>query len=345
MATGKVMITGGAGYFGGLLREHLIGRGIRCLALDRLPAEQLPNSPAVQVDLRDRKGLEAVFAEHGPFGTVFHLAAELAHAMRSPESLWESNVQGTAHLAQVSLEHGVSKLVFASSNCLWGKPFPHPVREDEPPCPAGIYGRSKWEAEKILRDYPGLNATLIRCPTIISSGRLGLLSILFDFIREGRRVYTVGRGENRYQFVYGPDLAEAFWLASQEQRPAIYNVGSDRVESLRQNYQSLIDQVGSGSRIVALPKRPVLFLMRLAHRLGISPLGPYHYRMISESFCFDTARIKKSLDWRPTRTNGDMLVEAYEAYLRTLANPTESALSDHRRPAAMGVIRLLKWIS
>ena len=34
-------------------------------------------------------------------------------------------------------------------------------------------------------------------------------------------------------------------------------------------------------------------MMQLAHKLNISPLGPYHYRMIAESFVFDTTRIRR----------------------------------------------------
>jgi len=52
-----------------------------------------------------------------------------------------------------------------------------------------------------------LESDSIRCPTIVSAGRLGLLSIFFEFVKEGRRIYLVGDGSNRYQFIYAGDLA------------------------------------------------------------------------------------------------------------------------------------------
>ena len=73
-------------------------------------------------------------------------------------------------------------------------------------------GRS-WQAEQelaaIVEQRPELQVVTLRCPTIIDSGRLGLLAILFEFIEDGKKVWVVGDGSNRYQFIYAQDLASA----------------------------------------------------------------------------------------------------------------------------------------
>jgi hypothetical protein len=103
---------------------------------------------------------------------------------------------------------------------------------------------------------------------------------------------------------------------------------------------------GSRSRTVPLPRWPVIIAMKLAHQLRISPLGPYHYRMIASSFVFDTTAIKATLDWQPTLSNGDMLWRAYRFYHANRAEIAARAdVSAHRQAARMGVIRLLKWVS
>lgn len=80
--------------------------------------------------------------------------------------------------------------------------------------------------------------------------------------------------------------------------------------------------------------------------LRISPLGPYHYKMIAENFVFDTSRAKRELGWQPTLTNEEMLLRAYRHYREHRAEiHGRTAVSAHRKPAGMGVIRLLKWIS
>jgi UDP-glucose 4-epimerase len=86
--------------------------------------------------------------------------------------------------------------------------------------------------------------------------------------------------------------------------------------------------------------------MRLAYRLGLSPLGPYQYRMIAESFEFDTTKIARTLGWRPTLTNGEMLFEAFDYYRRHVDEiDRRMAMSAHQQRARMGVIRVLKQLS
>jgi nucleoside-diphosphate-sugar epimerase len=130
-------------------------------------------------------------------------------------------------------------------------------------------------------------------------------------------------------------------------RSDLFHAGSEDVPTLREVYQAVIEAAGTGSRIARLPKRPAIAAMKLAHRLGVSPLGPYHYRMIAEDFVFNTTRIRERLGWRPTRTNRQMMVEAYRYYRdhRQEIEARAGEVSAHSRAARMGVIRLLKWFS
>jgi nucleoside-diphosphate-sugar epimerase len=239
-------------------------------------------------------------------------------------------------------------LVFTGSNCIFSSGSSAPVKEDATPAPAEIYGRSKLEGEKLILAYgEKVPYSIIRCPTIIAAGRLGLLSILFDFIREGRRVWLIGKGDNRYQFIYARDLAGACMLAMQNPgRQQVFNIGSDSVPTLGGAFAQLIQHAGSGSKLVSVPRAPALAAMRLAYLLGLSPLGPYHYRMIAENFVFDTTHIKTTLGWKPSVTNGEMLIEAYQWYLENYNEITrEQGCSAHRSRARMGIISLIKAIS
>jgi len=191
-----------------------------------------------------------------------------------------------------------------------------------------------------------VNIASIRCPTIIDFGRLGLLAILFEFIEEGRRVWTVGPGSNRYQFIYAQDLADACIRAASSPCSTTFNIGSDNVKSMREVYQYVIERARTGARIAELPKAPTLLAMRIAHHMGISPLGPYHYKMIAANFLFDTSKIKTELGWRPTLTNEEMLYQAFQYYRENRRQiETRVDVSAHRQVAKMGVIRLLKWAS
>src|SRR5581483_6157096 len=196
----RYVVTGGNGFFGRILVECLLRRGEGVLAIDRLADPSAPASVRfAPADLRDFDRLYQRLREFQPIDGVFHVAAILAHEKKDRFMLWDSNVHGTGNLLGACVRLGVPKLVFTSSNCIFGRGSKSPVDESAPPHPVEIYGRSKLEAERrIVANGPRLPYSIVRCPTIVGAGRLGLLAILFDFIRENRRVYLVGNGENRY---------------------------------------------------------------------------------------------------------------------------------------------------
>lgn len=342
-----VFVTGGSGFIGTILVSDLLAAGHSVSNIDLVPSElNHPRLRSIVGDIRNRALLDSLL-QGQPYETVFHCAALLAHGRLSARELWSSNVDGTHTLAEAVAAAKIPHVVFTSSNCLWSTGFSRPVKEDEPPAPAEIYGASKLAGEEILQSHSAdFATTIIRCPTIIDEGRLGLLSILFEFIAEGRRVWVVGDGSNRYQFIYARDLIDAMIRAWEARKDAIFGIGSDNVASMRECYEYVIAAANSRSRVASLPKQPALLAMRAAYGLRLSPLGPYQYRMIASDFTFDTTRIKADLGWRPTLANHDMLLLAYRYYA---ANRVEiqnrQEVSAHRKPADMGAIRVLKWLS
>jgi UDP-glucose 4-epimerase len=342
----RLLVTGGSGFFGGVLKRRLLAEGYRVHNIDLVAdTDTHPSLTSIQGDIRDTALLDQLFARE-KFTAVLHCAAMLAHDTIDDNLLWTSNVDGTRNLAEACRRHGVAKLIFTSTNCLWASNLGHEVKEGEPPNPVELYGRSKLAAEQVLADYSDLNVIIIRCPTIIDSGRLGLLAILFEFIQDNKKVWVVGDGSNRYQFIYAQDLATACILALDYHRSDLFHIGSDNVVSLREVYEAIIRAAGTRARVAQLPKAPTIAAMKLAHKLGVSPLGPYHYRMIAEDFIFDTTHIRNQLHWQPTLTNQQMMVEAYRYYAAQREEiHSRKDVSAHSRPASMGVIRLLKWFS
>ena len=346
----EVLVSGASGFFGGVLKRRLLVEGFAVTNIDLVRDEDRDDAlTSVQGDIRDAAVLKKIFAEHS-FAAVFHCAAMLAHDVKDEQMLWTSNVDGTRLLAEAALDANVTKFVFISTNCLWGGGFGRPVVESDMPQPVEVYGRSKLAAEEELaalkEKRPELQVVTLRCPTIIDSGRLGLLAILFEFIEDGNKVWVVGDGSNRYQFIYAQDLATACLLALNYDQTMLFHIGSDDVPTMRGMYESVIREAGSKSRVAELPKGPTIGMMKLAHKLGVSPLGPYHYRMIAESFVFDTARIKRELGWQPTMTNEAMMLKAFQYYSeRRKEIHARTDVSAHSKAAPMGIIRLLKWLS
>ena len=347
----EVLVTGASGFFGGVLKRRLLAEGFAVTNIDLVRDENAgaEGLTSVQGDIRDAELLARVFGEH-TFEGVFHCAAMLAHDVKDDSLLWTSNVDGTRLVAEAALAAGVTHMVNISSNCLWAEGFGRPVTEADVPAPVELYGRSKLQAEKelaaIVERRPDFKVVTLRCPTIIDSGRLGLLAILFEFIEDGKKVWVVGDGSSRYQFIYAQDLATACLLCLEYEESNLFHIGSDDVPTMRGMYESVIRAAGSKSRVASLPRKPTVAMMQLAHRLGVSPLGPYHYRMIAESFVFDTSRIRRELGWTPTLTNEEMMLRAFSYYSENRkAIHARTDVSAHSKAAPMGVIRLLKWMS
>ena len=347
----EVLVTGGSGFFGGVLKRRLLAEGFAVTNIDLVRdgdagAEGLTS---VQGDIRDAGLLARVFGEH-KFEGVFHCAAMLAHDVKDDTLLWTSNVDGTRLVAEAALAAGVTKMVNISSNCLWAEGFGRPVTEADVPAPVELYGRSKLQAEQelaaIVEKHTEFKVVTLRCPTIIDSGRLGLLAILFEFIEDGKKVWVVGDGSSRYQFIYAQDLVTACLLCLQYEESNLFHIGSDDVPTMRGMYESVIRAAGSKSRVASLPRTPTVAMMQLAHRLKVSPRGPYHYRMIAESFVFDTQRIRRELGWAPTLTNEEMMLRAFSYYSENRkAIHARTDVSAHSKAAPLGIIRLLKWLS
>ncbi len=342
-----ILVTGGSGFFGEVLLRKLLKRGYNCINIDLFESEIHSDAlESFQLDICDIDGMREICSKYS-VSAIIHCAAQLAHEVQDNKELWRTNVDGTHNIAQIASELSIPKVIFISTNCLWGKSLNRPVREDDVPAPIEVYGRSKYAAEKILLDTSNTFASIIiRSPTIIDAGRLGLLSILFEFIHEGKRVWMVGDGENRYQFIDAQELADACILSLDHMQTDIFNIGSDNVKTLREIYQYIIDKTGSRSKVTPVRKNVAVIGMKICSVFGLIPLGRYHYNMIAEDFIFDTTKIKRLLSWSTKISNEEMLYAAYEYYEDNYLQINNRISGPaHKKRCSMGILKLLKWIS
>lgn len=343
----RFLVTGGSGFFGDYFIGQALAQGAEIVNVDVVPSERRdPKLDNRLVDIRNMSALQEVLASSGKVDAIFHFAALLAHGEITVADMHSVNIDGTKNLLECCRKFAVPRLVFTSTNCLWGEPLGRAIDENEPPRPCEEYGRAKLAAEEVLLAAKDVVCAIVRTPTIIQAGRLGLLAILFEFIDEGRKVWVVGDGSNRYQFIAAQDLACACLLARGIEKTEIFSVGSDQVPTLRETYEFVIRTAGSKSKVAKFPKWIAVPAMKLAHLLHISPLGPYHWRMIAESFAFDTSKAKRLLGWAPTLGNNEILLEGY-LYYRNQKQEIASRqnASAHRKATPMGAIKLLKWLS
>src|SRR5438067_10276700 len=254
----RYAITGGAGFLGLHLARRLIADGQEVRTLDTAPLDDTELERSVEEIRGDVRDTDAVNRLCDGADIVVHAAAALP-IQASRASIRSVNVEGTANV----LEAAEGRVVFISSTAVYGVPEKHPIEEDDPLVGVGAYGESKIDAERLCR-VAAAETVIVRPKTFVGAERLGVFEILFDWIREGRRIYPLGDGSNRYQLLAVEDLVDALVRAGTAEGIAgeALNVGATEFGTVRSDLQALIDHAGSRSRLTPVPARPAEIVLR-----------------------------------------------------------------------------------
>ena len=335
----RVLITGGAGYFGEILTDLALARGDDVRVLDLNPSSR-DGVESVIADVRD---VSAVRAACAGVDVVLNNVAQVPLA-KDRSLFWSVNVTGTANVLVAARDAGVGKVVHTSSSAIFGRPARNPVDESTPPRPLEAYGRAKAEAEALCREAArgGLDVSVIRPRTILGHGRLGIMAVLFELVAAGAPVFVMGSGDNRYQLVHASDLADAVLRAAARPGPSVYNVGATSFGTMRETLSALCAHADTGARVRSLPVAPARWGMRALSSMGLAPFAPYHWLLYSESLWFDTTRAQTELGWTPHHSNESMVIESYEWFLSHRDSLSDGGGSHHTSPVRLGVMNLLK---
>ncbi|CAN5827423.1 NAD-dependent epimerase/dehydratase family protein [soil metagenome] len=338
------LVTGGSGYFGMLLAEHLRAGGDEVRVFDlRDASDRHRDIEFVAGDIRDAA---AVRAAVDGVDVVYHNVAQVPLA-KDPDELRSVNVDGTVRLLEACADARTAKVVHTSSSAVFGVPATNPVLPTTVPKPVEEYGHAKLAAEWAClaassRIAPHVDVSIVRPRTILGHGRLGIFGILFDWIADGADPFVLGEGANRYQFVHADDLASACVQAGRRPGPAVFNIGTDRFGTMREALEHLCDHAGTGSTVRSLPIGATSTAMRLSARAGLTPFAPYHWLMYSKSLWFDITHATEALDWSPRWSTDEMMAQSYDWFVANRSRTNEAGASHHRRRARSTALDALK---
>jgi UDP-glucose 4-epimerase len=318
----KLLVTGGAGYLGSVVANHLLEAGHKVVVLDSLyrgHREAVPDGARLlEVDLLDAPATRDALAEG--FDGVIHFAALalVAESVAHPERYYRGNVVGTLNLLDAMRDAGIGNLVFSSTCATYGEPDVVPMTEDLPTNPVNAYGASKLAVDRMIADESrahGLAASSLRYFNVAGAhGRFGedhepethLIPLVLraaagasDHVKIFGTDYPTEDGTAVRDYIHVDDLAVAHVLALEHNRPGehrIYNLGSGHGYSVRE----VIDTVRrvTGREITALEE---------ARRPGDPP-----------ALVAAADRARAELGWVPERSLEDMIGDAW-AWMQ--ANP------------------------
>ena len=291
MKTKKSIVTGGAGFIGSNLVDHLIKIGHKVVVIDNFVSGKKSNLShhkktdvkIVKLDISKSKKLDKYFKK---IDYVFHLAglAEIIPSIKNPKKYFKTNVFGTFNVVEAAKKARVKKLIYAASSSCYGSPKKFPTSEKEKIDIQHPYGMTKYLGEELVLMYASIfnmpNVSFrffnVYGPRLNTSGQYS--AVFGNFLKQKatkKPLTVVGNGKQTRDFIHVDDLINAFIkIAKSNLVNKVYNLGSGNETS--------INKIASlfGGKKTFLPKR------------------------LSEpnKSCANISKIKKDINWKPTIT-------------------------------------------
>jgi UDP-glucose 4-epimerase len=316
----RVLITGGLGFIGSNLARSLVDLRADVLLVDSLiPAHggNLFNIDGVEsrlrvnvADVRQQSTMNYLVRGRE---VIFNLAGQVSHidSMRDPDTDLEINCRAQLTLLEACRRHNPgTKVVYAGTRQVYGKPATLPVNESHLVRPTDINGINKAAGEYYHMVYDsvfGVHACSLRLTNVygprqlVKHNRQGFIGWFIRLAVEGKEIQVYGDGSQLRDFVFVDDVVDAFLRAgaSDVVNGDVFNVGGTEPISHRDLVELLIETAGAGSvRYVEWP----------AEKKAID-IG---------SFYSDSTKFQSAVGWRaevPLREGFRRTVEYYRRHL------------------------------
>jgi len=298
----RVLITGGLGFIGSNLARALVDLDADVLLVDSLIQDYGGNlfniagiEPRVRVNIADVRQSSTMQALVRDREVIFNLAGQVSHidSMRDPHTDLEINCRSQLTILEACrLRNPETKVVFAGTRQIYGRPDRLPVDESHLVRPTDINGINKAAGENyhlVYNNIFGIRACSLRLTNVygprqlIRHNRQGFIGWFIRLALEGREIQIYGDGSQIRDFVYVTDVADAFLRAgaSDAVNGDVFNVGGREPTTHRDLVTMLIEAAGRGSmRFVAWPDDQ--------KRIDIG------------SFYTDSSKFERTAGWRPT---------------------------------------------
>jgi UDP-glucose 4-epimerase len=326
----RVLITGGLGFIGSNLARRLVDLGADVLLVDSLIPDYGGNlfniaglESRLRVNIADvRQSTTMNYLVHDR-EVIFNLAGQVSHidSMRDPHTDLEINCRSQLTILEACRQRNPkTKVVFAGTRQIYGRPDRLPVDETHLVRPTDINGINKAAGEyyhMVYNNVFGVRACSLRLTNVygprqlIRHNRQGFIGWFIRLALEGREIEIYGDGSQMRDFVYADDVSDAFLRAgaSDATNGDAFNVGGTEPIAHRDLVQILLEEAGKGSvKYVPWPDEK--------RRIDIG------------SFYSDSTKFQKTTGWTPTvdlREGLRRTMAYYREHLARYVTPPEGA--------------------
>jgi UDP-glucose 4-epimerase len=264
------LITGGAGFIGSHVAEHLLKIGHEVVILDDLSGGFEENVPVgavfVKASILEEDVIERLFRKH-KFCYVYHLAAYAAEGLSHfiKRFNYQNNLIGSVNLINAAINHGVERFVFTSSIAVYGE-GQSPMTEEMTPVPEDSYGIAKLAVEQELkasREMFGLDYVIFRPHNVygekqnIGDRYRNVVGIFMNQLLRGEPMTIFGDGSQLRAFTHISDVAPiiAKSVSCLSARNQVFNIGTDAPYTVNDLAQMVADAMGKKCRVVHVEAR------------------------------------------------------------------------------------------
>src|SRR5215216_6344429 len=296
--SGRVLVTGGAGFIGSHIAEAYLRDKWEVTVLDDLSRGHESNVPKgarfIKADIRSPEARQALAT--GRFDIVNHHAAQIDVRVSVDRPAFDShiNVVGFVNLLEGAGEGGAKRVIFASSGgVVYGDPAVIPTPETAPKAPVSPYGASKLAGEYYLRALGflrGFEGIAMRYANVFGprqdpKSEAGVVSIFVSRLLAGEPLTVFGDGKQTRDYVFVKDVARANVLASTVPAPQGSALDTPAFNIATSVQRSVLDLTQSVGQVMGQKQPKVEFAPARAGELFRSAL--------------DVSKAKKVLGWTP----------------------------------------------
>ena len=274
--SGRVLVTGGAGFIGSHIAEAYLKGGWDVVVLDDLSRGHEHNIPEaakfVRADIRSPEARKLVAT--GTFDAVNHHAAQIDVRVSVDQPAFDAgiNVVGLVNLLEGAGEGGVKRVIFASSGgVVYGDPEVIPTPETAPKLPVSPYGVSKLSGEYYLRAVGalrGFQGVAMRYANVFGprqdpKSEAGVVSIFVSRLLARQKLTVFGDGRQTRDYVFVKDVARANVLATTVALPPggefdgpAFNIATSVQRNVLELAESVGQVMGQKPELEFAPPRP-----------------------------------------------------------------------------------------
>jgi len=329
-----------------ILIRYLLNKGHEIVSLDLVEFDYEDAKNKVKFIIGDIRKKEDVEIAIAGVDMVIHTAAALP--LYTEEEIFSTDVEGTRIILEAAEKHNVKRFIHISSTAVYGIPDHHPLYETDKLIGVGPYGKAKIKAEEECFRFRerGICVPVIRPKSFIGPERLGVFALFYDGALTSHNFPMIGKGNNRYQLLDVEDLCESIYLCATLDEKIVnntFNIGAKDFTTMREDYQAVLNYVGHNKKIIGLPEKPIIVILKLLEKLKLSPLYKWIYETASKDSFVSIEKAETKLGYKPKYSNKDALIRNYKWYVENLDNFQNQTGISHRVPWSQGILKIAKF--